>query len=75
MMLAVALHRVLMVAETKYDIPEISMLFVKPTTSVIGPGEAIIYPNEAELVHHEAEVTAVIGKQGRRVRVGRRRFV
>jgi 2-keto-4-pentenoate hydratase/2-oxohepta-3-ene-1,7-dioic acid hydratase in catechol pathway len=55
------------VAESKYDIPEIPMLFVKPTTSVIGPGEAIIYPNEAQLVHHEAEVTAVIGKQGRRV--------
>ncbi|MGY9015109.1 MAG: fumarylacetoacetate hydrolase family protein [Rhodospirillales bacterium] len=55
------------VGESKYDFPEIPMLFVKPTTSVIGPGEAIVYPKEAELVHHEAEVCAVIGKQGRRI--------
>jgi 2-keto-4-pentenoate hydratase/2-oxohepta-3-ene-1,7-dioic acid hydratase in catechol pathway len=55
------------VGESKYDLPEIPMLFVKPTTSVIGPGDAIVYPQEAELVHHEAEVSAVIGKQGRRI--------
>jgi 2-keto-4-pentenoate hydratase/2-oxohepta-3-ene-1,7-dioic acid hydratase in catechol pathway len=55
------------VRESKHDFPKIPMLFVKPTTSVIGPAEAIIYPKEAELVHHEAEVSAVIGQQGRRI--------
>jgi 2-keto-4-pentenoate hydratase/2-oxohepta-3-ene-1,7-dioic acid hydratase in catechol pathway len=55
------------VNESKYDVPKIPMLFIKPTTSVIGPGEAIVYPKEAKILHHEAEVSVVIGKQGRRV--------
>ena len=53
------------VKESKYDFPEIPMLFMKPVTSVIGPGEAIIYPKEGEIVHHEAEVCTIIGKKGR----------
>lgn len=47
--------------------PEIPMLFMKPTTAVIGPGEPIVYPREGQNVHFEGELAAVIGRTVRRV--------
>ena len=47
--------------------PKVPMLFMKPTTAAIGPGEPIPYPPEAKNLHFEAEVAVVIGKRGRRV--------
>jgi 2-keto-4-pentenoate hydratase/2-oxohepta-3-ene-1,7-dioic acid hydratase in catechol pathway len=37
------------------------MLFFKPPSSLIGPGEPIVLPDTSEQVEHEAEIGVVIG--------------
>jgi 2-keto-4-pentenoate hydratase/2-oxohepta-3-ene-1,7-dioic acid hydratase in catechol pathway len=49
-------------AEMGNEIPATPMLFLKPNTSVIGPGEPIVYPPFSENVHYEAELAVVIGR-------------
>ena len=46
--------------------PETPILFFKPTSALIGYGDAIILPPESSNVHHEAELAVVIGKRLRR---------
>ncbi len=41
--------------------------FLKPTSSIIGPGDSIILPKISKLVDFECELCAVIGKRARRV--------
>jgi len=45
-----------------YHAPENPVFFIKPSTSVIGPGESIIYPPIGKHVDHEAELAIVIKK-------------
>ena len=52
-------------AELNNTVPELPVLFFKPPTAVIGPGEAIVIPPQAKQVEHEAELAVVIGKAGR----------
>jgi 2-keto-4-pentenoate hydratase/2-oxohepta-3-ene-1,7-dioic acid hydratase in catechol pathway len=47
--------------------PELPVLFMMPTTAVIGAGAPIVLPLEAQIVEHECELTIVIGKKGRRI--------
>ena len=47
--------------------PERPLVFLKPTTSIIGPDEPIVLPPESSEVHHEAELAVVIGRLCRRV--------
>jgi 2-keto-4-pentenoate hydratase/2-oxohepta-3-ene-1,7-dioic acid hydratase in catechol pathway len=54
--------------ETGRGLPEEPMIFLKPTTSVIGPGETIVMPPQSARVDHEAELAVVIGKATRNVR-------
>lgn len=54
-------------AERNAEVPEEPMIFLKPATSVIGPGQPIILPPEATTVHHEAELVIVVGKVSRNV--------
>ncbi len=52
------------------DIPALSInpsLFLKPPSSLIGPGENIIIPLQCEKVHHEVELAVVIGKKGKHI--------
>jgi 2-keto-4-pentenoate hydratase/2-oxohepta-3-ene-1,7-dioic acid hydratase in catechol pathway len=42
------------------------LLFLKPSTTVIGPGDAIRIPPGSTNVHHEAELAVVIGARGAR---------
>lgn len=44
------------------------LLFLKPPSALIGPGEAIVLPALSERVDHEAELAVVIGRRCRRVR-------
>jgi 2-keto-4-pentenoate hydratase/2-oxohepta-3-ene-1,7-dioic acid hydratase in catechol pathway len=46
-------------------VPEVPLLFLKPPSSVIGPGDAIVLPPQSQQVEHEAELVVVIGKRGR----------
>lgn len=42
--------------------PDTPVIFLKPSTSVIGAGDAIRLPASAGVVHHEAELAVVIGR-------------
>lgn len=47
------------------EVPQIPLLFLKPTSSCIGPGDAIVHPPQTRQMEHEAELVVVIGKKGR----------
>ncbi|WP_072871339.1 fumarylacetoacetate hydrolase family protein [Desulfofundulus thermosubterraneus] len=49
-------------------LPEEPVLFLKPSTAVIGPGEPIVYPAMSRQVDYEAELAVVIKKRARQVR-------
>jgi 2-keto-4-pentenoate hydratase/2-oxohepta-3-ene-1,7-dioic acid hydratase in catechol pathway len=42
--------------------PEDPIIFLKPNTSIIGPGAPIVLPANASPVHHEGELAVVIGR-------------
>ncbi len=50
------------------DVPDEPVLFFKPTSAVVGPGDDIIYPQLSERVDYEAELAVVIGKQGSKIK-------
>lgn len=50
------------IAEFGGNKPEDPIIFIKPSTSVIGPGAEIIAPAMSQQVDHEAELVVVIGK-------------
>ena len=55
-------------AEQGKALPAEPLIFLKPSTSVIGPGDAIRLPPGAGRVDHEAEAGLVIGRRATRVR-------
>jgi 2-keto-4-pentenoate hydratase/2-oxohepta-3-ene-1,7-dioic acid hydratase in catechol pathway len=55
-------------AEHGAQVPEQPLIFLKPPSSVIGPGEPILLPPQSENVEHEAELALVIGRGGRWIR-------
>ncbi len=55
------------VDETGMEKPDAPILFIKPSTSVIGPGQPIIYPRKAARVDYEAELAVIIGKECKHV--------
>lgn len=50
------------VAEMGDEVPAEPLLFLKPNTSVIGPGDPIVLPRWSGDVHHEAELAVVISR-------------
>jgi 2-keto-4-pentenoate hydratase/2-oxohepta-3-ene-1,7-dioic acid hydratase in catechol pathway len=48
-------------------IPEEPILFLKPSTSVIGPGDTIVLPPQSARVDYEAESAIVISKSAKNV--------
>jgi len=54
-------------AEQNKPLPPEPLLFIKPSTSVIGPDEAIVLPEGIGRVDHEAECAVVIGRRATRV--------
>ncbi|HEX9242551.1 MAG TPA: fumarylacetoacetate hydrolase family protein [Anaeromyxobacter sp.] len=44
------------------EVPTTPLLFLKPSTAVIGPQDAIRCPEQSKEVHHEAELAVVIGR-------------
>src|SRR5512134_2360375 len=53
-------------AEHGSEVPKEPLLFLKPSTSVIGPQDAIRLPLFSRQVEHEAELAVVIGPPGAR---------
>jgi len=50
------------VKEMGGDAPADPVMFLKPSTSVVGPGTAIALPHQSSNVHYEAELAVVIGR-------------
>jgi 2-keto-4-pentenoate hydratase/2-oxohepta-3-ene-1,7-dioic acid hydratase in catechol pathway len=48
-------------------VPEEPLLFLKPTSALIGPNEAILYPEVSQRVDFEGELAVVIKKEARRL--------
>ena len=51
------------------EIPKVPLLFMKPPSAILNPGDAIILPPQSQQVEHEAELVVVIGKRTRNVTV------
>jgi 2-keto-4-pentenoate hydratase/2-oxohepta-3-ene-1,7-dioic acid hydratase in catechol pathway len=49
------------------DAPAEPLLFLKPNTSVVGPGDAIVLPPQSSQVEHEGELAVLIGKVAKSV--------
>ncbi|TCN56951.1 2-keto-4-pentenoate hydratase/2-oxohepta-3-ene-1,7-dioic acid hydratase in catechol pathway [Rhodococcus sp. SMB37] len=49
-------------AESGNEVPDEPVIFLKPNTSIVGPGAPIVIPRNTSLVHHEAELAVVIGR-------------
>jgi len=49
-------------AEMGSDLPDEPLMFLKPNTSVVGPGDPIFYPRQTEELHFEGELAVVIGR-------------
>ena len=49
-------------AEMGGEVPQEPLIFLKPNTSVIGPGEPIFYPKQTQDLHFEGELAIVIGR-------------
>ncbi len=49
-------------AELGHDLPEEPLMFLKPNTSVVGPGDPVFYPRQSQEVHFEGELAVVIGR-------------
>ncbi|MEZ5097630.1 MAG: fumarylacetoacetate hydrolase family protein [Nocardioides sp.] len=54
-------------AEMGGEVPAEPMIFMKPNTAVIGPGDPIFYPRQTENLHYEGELAIVIGRICREV--------
>lgn len=50
------------------EVPKQPLLFFKPPSSLIGPGDAIMLPAASQQVEYESEIGVVIGKRARKVR-------
>ena len=64
---AVGMNYIGHIKEAGAKTPDIPVLFMMPTTAVVGPGAAIVLPLEARKVEHECELTIVIGREARRI--------
>jgi 2-keto-4-pentenoate hydratase/2-oxohepta-3-ene-1,7-dioic acid hydratase in catechol pathway len=53
-------------AEMGGEVPQEPLLFLKPSTTVTGPGDPIRLPLQSQQVEHEAELAVVIGARGAR---------
>jgi 2-keto-4-pentenoate hydratase/2-oxohepta-3-ene-1,7-dioic acid hydratase in catechol pathway len=49
-------------AEMGGDVPAEPLMFLKPNTSVVGPGDPVFYPRQSSEVHYEGELAVVIGR-------------
>jgi 2-keto-4-pentenoate hydratase/2-oxohepta-3-ene-1,7-dioic acid hydratase in catechol pathway len=55
--------------EVKMELPEKPILFLKPSSAVIGPEQHILYPAMSRRVDYESELGVVIGRECRSVHI------
>ena len=49
-------------AEMGGEVPAEPLMFLKPNTAVVGPGDPIFYPPQTANLHYEGELAVVIGR-------------
>ncbi len=49
------------------EVPKVPLIFLKPPSAILDPGEPIILPPQSQRVEQEAELVVVIGRRGRNV--------
>jgi 2-keto-4-pentenoate hydratase/2-oxohepta-3-ene-1,7-dioic acid hydratase in catechol pathway len=54
-------------AEIGLPIPAEPAMFIKPSTSIVGPGDPVVYPKRSQRLDYEAELACVIGTRAHRV--------
>ena len=54
-------------AEHGNEVPSQPLIFLKPPSAVVGPGDAVVCPPQSTQVEHEAELAVIIGKRASRV--------
>lgn len=50
------------------ELPKEPLMFLKPSTAVIGPEEEIVYPSLTDNLHYEGELAVIIKKEARHVK-------
>jgi 2-keto-4-pentenoate hydratase/2-oxohepta-3-ene-1,7-dioic acid hydratase in catechol pathway len=55
------------VKEMGHEVPAEPVLFLKPPSALVGPGDVVRLPPESARVEHEAELAVVIGARARNV--------
>jgi len=68
--IAIGLNYAAHAAESNQPIPKFPIVFMKPPSAVIAPGEAIVLPNATDRIDYEAELGVVIGRRCRHVKPG-----
>jgi 2-keto-4-pentenoate hydratase/2-oxohepta-3-ene-1,7-dioic acid hydratase in catechol pathway len=53
--------------ESGGEVPDQPLVFLKPSTAVIGPGDPIPYPPISRELHYEGELAVVVGRLARRL--------
>ena len=53
--------------ETKMPLPSLPLIFLKPSTAVIGPEDEIVLPHDSSRVDYEGELGVVIGRKARNI--------
>jgi 2-keto-4-pentenoate hydratase/2-oxohepta-3-ene-1,7-dioic acid hydratase in catechol pathway len=51
--------------EASAELPDFPSIFIKPPSTIIGPGEAIQLPTQSKLVDHEVHLAVILGLTGR----------
>ncbi len=49
--------------ELGHEVPTEPLIFLKPTSAVVGDGDDVVYPAASTRVDHEAELAVVIGRR------------
>lgn len=60
-------HAHVAASQSADEAPQYPLIFLKPPSSIIGPGEKIIHPAQSQRVDYEAELGVVIGKTAKDV--------
>jgi len=53
--------------ETNLSVPDAPLIFLKPSTAVVGPDDAIVLPRSSGRVDYEGELGVIIGRKARDV--------
>lgn len=67
--IAIGLNYVDHAREAKMSLPESPLIFMKPSTAVIGDGDTIICPPQSREIHYEGELAIVMEKTAKDVSI------